>query len=364
MISLNPSRRGRRGSVPSRHGHARGRDRVACGHAPRKPCLRSLTAREVLDCETGGINQACSGDPSREDDVQRARGTARLRISAVLMRGSGRAEDRPRPAGACQVRLESSRRVQRPPVCLSRDERALRFVRRALVPSDKTGPIPGPTVHQSDPRRACLSRKAPEHYFVFKMRSASQSHARQVRLLRPSALSPLTTPLFWGMRTTAPKAILHHVRVTAAMVMVAVGLALTVSVALAAPTKTQFIRRGDALCGQVQRDLAPLRRRAEAAKSLPEAQKWAAVTALWSDQIRIQARFITRFRAIGVPAGDATARSLSSGLDRGLLLARRVRAAFAARSTTAVSAGLPAYVRFTLSLNRRVRAYGFRVCGG
>ncbi len=153
-------------------------------------------------------------------------------------------------------------------------------------------------------------------------------------------------------------------RVAAAIGIVAVGLALTVSVALAAPTKVQFIRQGDALCDQVRRDLAPLRRRAEAAKSLPQAQQWAAVTALWGDQIRIQARFIPRFRAIGVPAGDATARSLTSGLDRGLLLARRVRAAFAARSTTAVATALPAYVRFTLSLNRRVRAYGFRLCGG
>jgi hypothetical protein len=319
MTSLNPSR-GRRGSVPSRHGHTRGRDRVACGHAPRKPWLWSLTAREVLDGETGGINQACSGDPSQEDEVHRARGAARLRISAVLMRGSSRAEDRPRPAGACQIRLESSRQVQGPPVCLSRDERALRLFRRSLVPSDEAGPT-------------LISLGWRRH--------SSEACGR---------------PLL--------RAIFHDVRVTAAIGMVVVGLALTVSVAHAAPTKTHFIQRGDALCGQVRRDLAPLRRRAEAAKSLPEAQKWAAATALWGDQIRIQARFIARFRAIGVPAGDATARSLSSGLDRGLLLARRVRAAFAARSTTALSAALPAYVRFTLSLNRRVRAYGFRVCGG
>jgi hypothetical protein len=50
------------------------------------------------------------------------------------------------------------------------------------------------------------------------------------------------------------------------------GLVLSVSAAQAAPTKPQFIRQGDALCLQVRRDLAPLRRRAEAAKSLPEGQ--------------------------------------------------------------------------------------------
>lgn len=146
--------------------------------------------------------------------------------------------------------------------------------------------------------------------------------------------------------------------------MVIVGLALAADVALAAPTKTQFIRQGDALCGQVLRELAPLQSRAEAAKSLPTTRKWVAATTLWGDQIRIQVRFITRFRALGVPAGDAKARSLISGLDRDLLLARRVRSAFAARDTGALATALPAYATFTLSLNRRVRAYGFRVCGG
>jgi hypothetical protein len=149
-------------------------------------------------------------------------------------------------------------------------------------------------------------------------------------------------------------------QVLAVMVL---GLALTVSSAFAAPTKAQFIRQGDALCRQVQRDLAPLRRRAEAAKSLPEAEKWAAVTRIWTAQIQIQARFNVRFRALGLPAGDSTARSLVSGLDRGLMLARRVRNAFAARNTTALATALPAYVRYTMSLNRRVAGYGFRVCG-
>jgi hypothetical protein len=108
--------------------------------------------------------------------------------------------------------------------------------------------------------------------------------------------------------------------------------------------------------------LAPLRRQAQAVKSLPESQKWAATTRLWSDQIRIQARFNVRFRALGLPTGDSEARSIVGGLDRGLVLARRVRNAFARRSTAGLAAALPAYVRFTLSLNRRVAAYGFRVC--
>lgn len=141
------------------------------------------------------------------------------------------------------------------------------------------------------------------------------------------------------------------------------SLLLGVSTASAAPTKTQFIQQGDSLCRQVQRELAPLRRQAQAAKSLPEVQQWAAVTRLWTGQIRIQARFNVRFRALGTPSGDSRARSLVTGLDRGLVLARRVRNAFAARSTTSLASALPAYVRFTLSLNRRVAAYGFAVCG-
>ena len=141
------------------------------------------------------------------------------------------------------------------------------------------------------------------------------------------------------------------------------GLALCAGAALAAPTKAQFIRQGDALCRQVQRELVPLTRRAQAAKSLPVSQQWAAAEQLWTDQIRIQARFTARLRAVGVPNGDSKARSIVRGLDRGLVLARRVRDAFARRSTTSLAAALPEYIRFTMSLNRRVAAYGFKVCG-
>ncbi|MEN3311438.1 MAG: hypothetical protein V7645_767 [Actinomycetota bacterium] len=95
---------------------------------------------------------------------------------------------------------------------------------------------------------------------------------------------------------------------------------------------------------------------------MPESQQWAAVERLWADQIRIQARFTARLRAVGVPTGDTQARSIVFGLDRGLVLARRVRDRFAKRSAT-VGVALTAYVRFTLSLNRRVAAYGFKVCG-
>jgi hypothetical protein len=141
-------------------------------------------------------------------------------------------------------------------------------------------------------------------------------------------------------------------------------LALLASAAAsAAPTRPQFIQQGDALCRQVQRQLSPLRRQAAAAKSLPEAQKWVAVTRLWSAQINIQTRFNARFRALGLPAHDSTARTIVAGLDHGLVLARRVRNGFAARDTAALASALPAYLRFTLSLNRRVSAYGFTVCG-
>jgi hypothetical protein len=138
----------------------------------------------------------------------------------------------------------------------------------------------------------------------------------------------------------------------------AVGASVTLlfaAAATAAPTRGQFIRQGDALCSAVQRELAPVRLQAEAAKSLPEAQKWAAVTRLWTTQINIQARFNARFRALGVPAGDSRARSLVTDLGHGLVRARRVRDAFASRDTAALSQALPAYLRFTLTLNQRRR---------
>jgi hypothetical protein len=151
-------------------------------------------------------------------------------------------------------------------------------------------------------------------------------------------------------------------RVVVAAVIAVVALLAPVA-ANAAPTRAQFIHQGDALCRQVQRQLVPLRRQAEAAKSLPETQQWAAVTRIWTTQINIQARFNARFRALGIPARDSAARRLVSGLDHGLVLARRVRNGFAARDTAALAAALPTYLRFTLKLNRRVAAYGFSVCG-
>ena len=150
------------------------------------------------------------------------------------------------------------------------------------------------------------------------------------------------------------------VAVLTATVVVALAAA---GAASAAPTKRDFIRKGDAACAAVIRELAPIRRRAQAAQSLPEEQKWRAAAALWRDQVAIQARFNTRFRAIGTPVGDTAARQLVAGLDRGLVLARRVSEGFVRRDVRALSSALPAYVSFTLALNRRVHAYGFRVCG-
>lgn len=152
-------------------------------------------------------------------------------------------------------------------------------------------------------------------------------------------------------------------RLACVVVVICFNPLFAVSAAFAAPTKAQFILQGDALCSQVQRDLAPLRRRAEAARSLPERQKWAAATRLWTDQIRIQTHFTSRLKTVGLPPGDLKAPSIVAGLDRGLILARRVRSAFARRSVTSLNVALPAYIRFTLSLNRRVAAYGFKVCG-
>jgi hypothetical protein len=137
------------------------------------------------------------------------------------------------------------------------------------------------------------------------------------------------------------------------------------SVAMGATTtsRAEFIRKGDALCTQVKRELIPVRRRADEARSLPESQQWGAVADVWADQIEIQKRFVRRFRDIGVPANDRRARELVSGLGRGITLAVRVQRVFTTRNEAAIPKALTDYVRFTVSLNAKVRAYGFRVCG-
>lgn len=145
--------------------------------------------------------------------------------------------------------------------------------------------------------------------------------------------------------------------------IVSLALAGTASNAVAASTKAEFIQRGDTLCAGMAKQLAPLRRRAEAAYALPESKRMAAAAAIWGDQIRIQVAFNQRLRAIGAPPGDSAARGLLSQLDRGVVLSRRIRDAFAQGRIASLSSALPAYLEFTLKLNRQVRAYGFRVCG-
>jgi hypothetical protein len=133
--------------------------------------------------------------------------------------------------------------------------------------------------------------------------------------------------------------------------------------AVAAPTKADFIRKGDAVCAQTKRELAPIKRRAEAAKLLPQSEQWAAAADIYADQVVIQKRFVRRFKAIGTPAGDAVAKGLVGRLEKGVTLAVRVQQGFANHDVGTLQTALPAYLRFTVDLNRRVVAYGFRVCG-
>ena len=152
-------------------------------------------------------------------------------------------------------------------------------------------------------------------------------------------------------------------RVLVLATTISLALAGTASSATAASTKAEFIKRGDALCAGMAKQLAPLRRRAEAAYALPESKRMAAAAAIWGDQIRIQVAFNQRLRAVGAPPGDAAAGRLLAQLDRGVVLARRIRSAFADGRIDSLASALPAYLEFTLKLNRQVRAYGFRVCG-
>jgi hypothetical protein len=151
--------------------------------------------------------------------------------------------------------------------------------------------------------------------------------------------------LLWGLAATALVA------------------AVCAAAAVAAPTKAEFIRNGDAVCAQTKRELAPIKRRAEAAKLLPQSEQWAATADIYADQVVIQKRFVRRFKAIGVPAGDAVAKALVGRLERGVTLAVRLQQGFANHDVVTLQTALPAYLRFTVDLNRRVVAYGFRVCG-
>jgi hypothetical protein len=152
-------------------------------------------------------------------------------------------------------------------------------------------------------------------------------------------------------------------RTVAALALAALSGWMLPDAALASTPRAELIRKGDALCARTARELGPLRARAAAARSLPREEQWVALEGLWADQIRIQKRFVARFHAIGLPPNDRRAQRLSDGLDRGVVLAQRVYGALVRRDGTRIPSALRTYLTFTVDLNRRIRDYGFRVCG-
>jgi hypothetical protein len=134
------------------------------------------------------------------------------------------------------------------------------------------------------------------------------------------------------------------------------------STAVAASTKAEFIKRGDALCVGMAKELAPLRRRADAAYALAESRRMAAAATIWGDhpdpgQFQPAAprdRRATRRCGRSRSARAARPRRRACPPHPGRLRERRI---------ASLSSALPAYIGFTLTLNRKVKAYGFRVCG-
>ena len=131
----------------------------------------------------------------------------------------------------------------------------------------------------------------------------------------------------------------------------------------AAPTRAEFISKGDAVCAEIQQELVPLRARADAARSLPQSEQLKLLKRMWDDQIRIHERFVDDMKEIGTPAGDTVAQGLIDSLEDGVKLAEDVQDGFEDEDAAAIGKALPAYLNYTVMLNGRVADYGFRRCG-
>ena len=110
---------------------------------------------------------------------------------------------------------------------------------------------------------------------------------------RARASGPWPTT-FWAFVEVGPNygATVRLITLTA---FVAIAVLHGATVAHASPSKAEFIRRGDVICTQTRQALAPIQKRAQAAKSLPTDAKWRATADVWADQIAIQRRFIGIF---------------------------------------------------------------------
>jgi hypothetical protein len=135
----------------------------------------------------------------------------------------------------------------------------------------------------------------------------------------------------------------------------------------ASPSKQEYISQGDAICAEVQADLAVLRERAEELQAqsdeLPKAEFLARAAEFWQDQIGVTEGFLERFEELGSPSGDeAQVEQFLRSIEDGIATAGDIQETLAGGDEVP-EALVEEYGQTVVRGNELARAYGFQVCG-
>jgi len=135
----------------------------------------------------------------------------------------------------------------------------------------------------------------------------------------------------------------------------------------ASPSKQEYIAQGDAICAEIQADLAGLAQRAEELQAqsdeLPEADFLARAAQLWEDQIGLTEAFLRRFEELVSPPGDeAQVEQFLESIEDGVATAREIQETLAG-GREVPQALVEEYGQTGARGNELARAYGFQVCG-
>jgi hypothetical protein len=135
----------------------------------------------------------------------------------------------------------------------------------------------------------------------------------------------------------------------------------------ASPSKQEYIAQGDAICAEIQADLAGLAQRAEELQAqsdeLPEADFLARAAELWEDQIGLTEVFLRRLGELVSPPGDeAQVEQFLKSIEDGVATAREIQETLAGGKEIP-QALAEEYGQTGARGNELARAYGFQVCG-
>jgi hypothetical protein len=134
-----------------------------------------------------------------------------------------------------------------------------------------------------------------------------------------------------------------------------------------APSKPEFIAKGDAICADLQSEQAELQRRAQQLEAesdeLSTGEFLRRAASFWDDQIQVMEGFRGDLARLGAPPGDEErVEQFLTSIDDGIAIAREMQTRLE-DGQEVLAAQVEEYGQTVRRGNTLAQAYGFEVCG-